>query len=360
MATDLEPIPRQRKDGETPVQFESRKTDHIRLSLDRKNQAAGLSGFDKVQLIHEALPDLDFENVSLQTKSLGKKIPTPFLVSSMTAGHTKSVNLNERLAKACAEKNWRMGVGSQRRELGDAAAAQEWKAIRKVAPKVALLGNLGIAQLIQSSISDVQRLVDALEAEAMIIHLNALQECMQPEGTPQFKGGLKAIEKLCKRLRVPVVVKETGCGFSRATLKRLRGTGVAAVDVAGLGGTHWGRIEGDRSEERNVRHQAAESLADWGIPTVESLLNAAAIKPDYEIWASGGVRSGLDAAKALALSADVVGVAMPILDAALKGEDELRYKMSEFEYELKTVMFCTGSASINELRNKKVWKWQTS
>lgn len=360
MATDLDPIQRQRKDGETPVQFESRKTDHIRLSLDQKNQAVGHSGFEKIQLIHEALPDLDFDQVSLQTKSLGRKIPTPFLVSSMTAGHTKSVNLNERLASACAEKGWRMGVGSQRRELGDSAAAQEWKTIRKAAPKVSLLGNLGLAQLIQSSLADVERLVDALQAEAMIIHLNALQECMQPEGTPQFRGGLKAIEKLCKKLKVPVVVKETGCGFSRATLKRLRGIGVAAVDVAGLGGTHWGRIEGDRTAEVNVRHQAAITMADWGISTVDSLVNAVAVKPDYEIWASGGVRSGLDAAKALAMGADVVGVAMPILEAALKGEDELRQKMNELEYELKTVLFCTGAMNISEMQKKKVWQWQTN
>lgn len=361
MATSLDPIQqRKQKDGETPVQFESRKADHIRLSLDRKNQAEGLSGLQQVRLTHEALPDLNFDQVSLGVKSLGRKIATPFMVSSMTAGHSDSVNLNLRLAKACAERNWRMGVGSQRRELSDSNAAEEWKVIRKAAPKVSLLGNLGIAQLIQSSVMDVQRLVDALEAEAMIVHLNALQECLQPEGTPRFRGGLKAIEKICHRLKVPVVVKETGCGFSKATLKRLRGVGVAAVDVSGLGGTHWGRIEGGRSAERDMRARAAETLGNWGIPTVESLLNAQSAKVDYEIWASGGVRSGLDAAKLLAMGADVVGVAMPILDSALKGEEELRNTMATFEFELKTALFCTGSATIADLQDKKAWSWQAT
>jgi len=355
VATTLDP--RETTDRETARAFESRKVDHIRLSLDQKNQATGFSGLDQVQLIHEALPDLDFAQVSLATKSLGKKIATPFLVSSMTAGHADSVNLNLLLARACAELGWRMGVGSQRRELNDPQAAAEWKSVRQAAPKASLLGNLGVAQLIQTKTPQIEKLVDTLEADGMIIHLNALQECLQPEGTPRFKGGLKAIERLTKQLSVPVVVKETGCGFSKATLKRLRSTGVAAVDVSGLGGTHWGRIEGDRNTKDDIRFDAAQTFKGWGISTVESVCDAVKLKPKYEVWASGGVRSGLDAAKLLAMGSQVVGFAMPVLDAALKGEDELRRKLSVFEYELKTALFCTGSVSIEELQQKKVWKW---
>jgi isopentenyl-diphosphate delta-isomerase len=345
-------------DPESTIQFESRKADHIRLSLSEKNQATGLSGLQNIQLTHEALPDLDFAQITLAARSLGRRLQTPFLVSSMTAGHAESVNLNSRLAKACEAKGWRMGVGSQRRELGDSDAAREWKQIRKSAPRVELLGNLGLAQLIQTKSDSVQKLVDALSASAMIIHLNPLQECMQPEGTPNFKGGLKAIERLVKALSVPVVIKETGCGISRATLKRLRGTGVGAVDISGFGGTHWGRIEGDRNVHDSLRSEASGTLADWGISTAEAMAESVGLKLDYEIWGSGGVRSGLDAAKLLAMGARQIGFAKPILEAALKGEAELLHKMTVFEYELKTAMFCTGCKTVQELQNRKVWKWR--
>jgi isopentenyl-diphosphate delta-isomerase len=309
-------------------------------------------------LIHEALPDLDFPQITLATPVLCKKKSTPFFVSSMTAGHVDSVSLNRLLARACSEKGWPMGVGSQRRELDDLDAAREWAMIRKDAPDVELLGNLGISQLIQTKISQIERLVEALRAKAMIIHLNALQECLQPEGTPRFRGGLHALERLCEKLSVPVVVKETGCGISAQTLKRLRNIGIAAVDVSGLGGTHWGRIEGDRNQPQDIRAEAAQTLSCWGISTVESLTDATRIKSDYEVWASGGVRSGLDAAKLLALGAAAVGFAMPILNAAIKGEEELLRKMSVFEYELKTAMFCMGCRTIAELQTKKVWRWR--
>lgn len=344
---DLEPV----------KQFERRKADHIRLSLSPKNEARGENGFDRIQLIHEALPELNFEEVSLAVKSLNVKLPTPLLVSSMTAGHIESLDLNQRLALACERRGWRMGVGSQRRELGDKSAAKEWQTLRKKAPKVKLLGNLGLAQIIQTKLSDVEALVDSLEASAMIVHLNGLQECLQPEGTPQFKGGLKAIEKLAKTLSVPVIVKETGCGFSTRTLKRLNNIGVSAVDVSGYGGTHWGRIEGDRNDQDSVQKLAATTLKGWGISSLESLLNAQKVKPKYEVWASGGIRSGLDAAKALALGATTIGMAKPILECALVSEDALDQRMAQVEFELKTVLFCMGMKSVEQLQKKKVWQW---
>lgn len=344
--------------AESNGQFEARKRDHIRLSLSEENQAVGESGLDRILLVHEALPDLNFSEINLQQVSLKKKYATPFLVSSMTGGHTQSADLNALLARACEARGWRMGVGSQRRELNDKSAAQEWKLLRKSSPRVSLLGNLGLAQLIHTKTDAVERLVDSLEADAMIIHLNALQECLQPEGTTDFKGGLKAIDRLSRALSVPVVVKETGCGFSRSTLKRLAKTGVRAVDVSGLGGTHWGRIEGGRADEGSVQFEAAKSLANWGISTVDSIREAIDLKPKYEVWASGGVRSGVDAGKLLAMGACTVGFAKPVLEAAMSGEESLLHKMSVFEYELKTVLFCTGSKSIADLNQKKVWKWR--
>ncbi len=335
-------------------QFEARKRDHIRLSLSEKNQAKGESGLDRVLLTHEALPDLNFSETDISQTSLKKKYKTPFLVSSMTGGHQDSTNLNLLLAKACAHRGWRMGVGSQRKELANPEAAAEWRSIRKAVPGVSLLGNLGIAQLIQTKTSAVEKLVEALEAEAMIVHLNALQEVMQPEGTTNFKGGFKALERLAKTLSVPVIVKETGCGFSKATLKKLKATGVKAVDVSGLGGTHWGRIEGARASQDSVQATAAKTFANWGVSTVESVCNAVDIRPKYEIWASGGVRSGLDAAKLLALGANTVGFAQAVLEAAVAGEGALLHRMDVFEYELRTVLFCTGSKNIADLALKKV------
>lgn len=334
-------------------QFESRKVDHIRLAMDERTQAQGLAGLDRIELIHEALPDLDFSEVKIDWTSLGHEIATPFLVSSMTAGHAGAVDLNIRLAQACARRDWRMGVGSQRRELTDGEASREWVALRKAAGQVKLLGNLGIAQAIRSDVQQIQRLVDDLEAQAMIIHLNPLQECIQLEGTPEFKGGFKALKRLVKALSVPVIVKETGCGMSAKTIKRLEDTGVAAIDVSGLGGTHWGRIEGFRNASRQ---ELATTFADWGISTVDSVWNARQVKGEFEIWASGGLRTGLDAAKLLAMGATTVGFAQPILAAALKGEEALDAEMDRLELELKVAMFCTGSSRIHHLR--KVWQWK--
>ncbi len=339
-------------------QFEKRKVDHIHLSLDENNQSVQSADFHRIDLIHDALPELDFQEVSLSTTALDIDLPTPFLVSSMTAGHVGGVDLNLRLAKACEEKGWLMGVGSQRRELSDPSAAQEWKTLRKHAPKVRLLGNIGLSQLIELSNDQIERLVDSLEATAMFVHLNPLQECLQPEGTPNFKGGLKRIEALANGLSVPVIVKETGCGLSEATLERLRNSKIRAVDVSGLGGTHWGRIEGGRSKDHQILFETAKSFAHWGISTVESVGMATALRLPFEVWASGGVRSGLDAAKMLAMGSQIVGFAKPVLESALHSEKRLEEVMSRFEYELKVALFCTGSRTLKDLQNKKVWKWR--
>ena len=229
-------------------QFESRKADHIRLALDAATQTDGFSGLDQIRLTHEAFPEIDFKDVDTSLEIFKTRVSAPIFVSSMTAGHAGSLNLNLVMARVCEKRNWIMGVGSQRKQLGDVKAEQEWVEIRKSCPRVRFFGNIGLSQLIKEPTENIRRLLDSLQAEAMIVHTNPLQECLQPEGTPQFRGGLKALERLCKELGAPVIVKETGCGFSKATLQRLNGLGVAAVDVSGLGGTHWGRVEGGRSK----------------------------------------------------------------------------------------------------------------
>ncbi len=344
--------------AETPELFESRKADHIRLSLSSETQTTGASGLDRIRLRHEALPDLNFDEIRLETKLFGQIVASPMFVSSMTAGHTGSMNLNLVMARVSEKRNWPMGVGSQRKQLTDTAASSEWKNIRKACPAVRFLSNIGIAQVIESSVSDILKLTDSLEAEALFVHLNPLQECLQPEGTPQFRGGLQALEKLVNEIGIPVIVKETGCGFTSSTLRKLRGIGLHAVDVSGLGGTHWGRVEGGRSQPGEMRAQAAETFRDWGVGTVESLQAGLAVNSegaDYEVWASGGVRSGLDVAKLLAVGASEVGLAQPIIRAATEGEEALNNLMARLEFELRTALFCTGARTVEEFRELGAW-----
>lgn len=343
---------------EPTKQFEGRKVDHIKYALSQECEALGGSALDRVQLIHEALPDGDFSEVDISSSVLKTKVKTPFLVSSMTAGHASSLQLNQRLAIACEERGWMMGVGSQRRELFDAAAAEEWRRVRLMAPKVMLLGNLGITQVIKTSTDQIRSVLEPLQPSALIVHLNSLQECLQPEGTPYFRGGLERIASLVKELSLPIIVKETGCGFSQSTLRRLSETGIAAVDVSGYGGTHWGRIEGQRSAQGSILHEAAKTFADWGVSTVESVIEAMKFREHFEVWASGGIRSGIDATKMIAMGSNCVGLAKPILAAALEGEEALRQKMELLETEFKIALFCTGAMSIKELNSKKVWKWR--
>ena len=332
--------------------FEKRKQDHIELALMPGNQANESHTLDGLRLQHEALPDMDFNDISIASVRLGRPVEKPFMVSSMTAGHRDAVRINQRLMAACAHSGWAMGVGSQRRELTDDAAGEEWRLLRRDYPNVALFSNLGIAQVISTPLSSIQRLIDVIEAEAFIIHCNPLQECIQPEGTPFFKGSWDALAHLIKALAVPVVVKETGCGFSLSTLHRLKDMGVAAVDMSGLGGTHWGRIEGHRAAHESMQHKASATFRHWGIDTAQSVMTAHALKPDYDIWGSGGVRHGLDAAKLFALGASFVGFAQPMLQPALQSEAEVCSLMASIEYELKVAMFCTGSLVLRDLKEK--------
>ena len=333
-------------------QFEKRKQDHIELALMQVNQAEELNMFDCVTLIHEALPDFDFNDIDIASTRFGRVVAKPFMVGSMTAGHRDAVDINRNLVAACAESGWAMGVGSQRRELTDEKAAHAWQPLRQHFPEVSLFSNVGIAQLISTPLSQLLALTDAIRADALIIHCNPLQECIQPEGTPAFKGCWQALADLVKALPLPVVVKETGCGFSRSTLARLNDIGVAAVDVSGVGGTHWGRIEGHRAVDEPVRHQAATTFRNWGIDTVQSVCDAASLAPVFEVWGSGGVRHGLDAAKLFALGATTVSFAKPMLQAALQSTEHVLAVMATIEYELKVAMFCTGSRVLQDLKEK--------
>lgn len=343
--------------SESSNQFEKRKSDHLRIALDPRSQALGQSGLDSVELIHEALPEMNLQDVDFSTSLFldqNVALSSPIFISSMTAGHEQGRQINHALARLSDRRQILMGVGSQRRELTDKEAGQEWIEVRQQAPKALLLGNIGLSQLIESPIDQIRRLIESTEALALFVHLNPLQEALQPEGTAQFKAGLAAIENLVKLAGVPVIVKEVGSGFSESTLKRLNNTGIKAVDVSGRGGTHWGRVEGYRSAEDELLYKVAQTFANWGISTVQSLANAKAAKVGYEVWASGGVRTGLDVAKLLALGANKVGLAQPFLSAALQGDEALDALLNQLELELKIAMFCTGSRNLKELQTKKV------
>jgi len=341
-------------------QFEARKREHIQHSLNSAHQAVGLNGLDQIHLVHEALPELNLEEIQLESKCLGRTTSTPFYIAGMTAGHQDAIRINRTLALACQKRGWAMGVGSQRRDLetgGEGGLLDQWKSLRDEVPDLSLFANIGITQLIHASIAQLRRLVAELNAQALVVHTNVLQEAMQVEGTPQFKGGLEALRKCCSELGAPVILKETGCGFSRQTLERLADLGLAAVDVSGLGGTHWGRIEGARAENSTVQSIASVTFGNWGEPTTQSVQSAAGVLKGAETWASGGVRTGLDAAKLIALGAHRVGYAKPALEAALGGDERLDFWMQTQEFELRVALLCTGSLNCEVLRQKEsVWK----
>lgn len=334
--------------------FEGRKQDHIRLALEEKHQALGKSGFDQIQLVHDALPECDFSDLTLDTKLFDKKIKTPFFIAAITAGHKQALELNNIFAKLCEKRAWAMGVGSQRRDLEDKSSIDKWKAFREKYPSLILFGNIGASQLRDVEPDKIKNLVTEINANALAIHLNPLQEVIQPEGTPYYKTALENIKTLAKDFPVPLILKETGCGFSKHTLRKLKGINIAAIDVSGLGGTHWGRIEGSRAPDNTPQNLAAETFKNWGVSTIDSIKNCLEILPKVPCWASGGIRTGLDAAKCLALGASHVGYAKPVLEAAMNGEDALNTFMKQQEFECKIAMFCTGSQNIEELQNNKL------
>ena len=338
-------------------QFSQRKRDHIEISLKPDSQSLS-SHLDRVVLQHNPFPEINFEDVSLNTQFSGCDLRSPLFISSMTLGHDGAEGLNHILASAATQRGWMMGVGSQRRQLFDPEAHKECEVLRSKFPDLVLFGNIGLSQLISLSVDQVQALVESLGAQFMVVHTNPLQEAIQPEGTPVFKGGLDAIETLCSELSVPVVVKETGCGFSSSSLSKLKSMNLAAVDLSGRGGTHWGRVETYRQSPGTQGYKTGLSFNDWGFSTVESLQSAMSLDLPFEVWASGGVRSGVDAAKLLAMGATKIGLAQPILKAALQGEEILNQEMQKLETELAIAMFCMGIENLDQLiGNKELVQW---
>lgn len=340
-------------------EFEQRKKDHIRLALSDQTQNKVDNQFSKILLNHKALPEINFSEVSLETHLLNQSVSSPHFVSSMTAGHADSQKINYNLAKAAEAKNWLMAVGSQRRELTDNLASDEWKNIRKQVPNVKLVSNIGLLEVIHRPVESILNLADNLQAVGIYIHLNALQEVFQKNTDIHFSNGLAAIEKLVKKAKVPVLIKEVGFGIHSDLIKKFFEIGVSVVDVAGSGGTHWAWIEALRHSEDSIERQAIEAFNEWGYTTVDCLLHAQEDILFHPIWASGGIRNGVDSAKCLALGARAVGIAQPLIKAAIDSEETVLNVMELFDYQLKVAMFCTGMRKCEDYLHKKVWRCQT-
>ncbi|ELY97998.1 type 2 isopentenyl-diphosphate Delta-isomerase [Natrialba asiatica] len=328
-----------------------RKDDHIRIIEEEDVETAG-TGFADVDLVHEALPEIHRDEIDTTTTLFGHELAAPIVIESMTGGHANTTKLNRALAEAAQETNVAMGVGSQRAglELDDEGVLESYTVVREVAPDALLYGNVGAAQLLEYDVADVEAAVEMIDADAMAVHLNFLQEAVQPEGDVDARGCLAEIERVASELSVPVVVKETGNGISRATATRLADAGVDAIDVAGQGGTTWSGIESYRAAAVGAsrQEQVGQLFRAWGVPTAVSTIESATVHD--RVITSGGVRSGLDIAKAIALGAHAAGLAKPFLGPAGRGTDAVVDLIETLTLELTTAMFVTGSASIAELR----------
>jgi isopentenyl-diphosphate Delta-isomerase len=333
-----------------PGGVHQRKNDHIRINLEEDVAAKGITtGLERYRFEHQALPNLDFDDVDTGVRFLGHAVRIPLLISSMTGGVAEGGRINRNLARAAQACGVALGLGSGRIALEDAAAREHFR-VRQEAPDVLLLANLGAVQLNYGfDARHCLDLVEMLEANALILHLNALQEAVQPEGNTRFAGLLDRIAEVCARLPIPVVVKEVGWGLSADMVRLLAQAGVAAVDVAGAGGTSWSEVERLRSGDQMAAVAAA--FAGWGIPTADALVTARRAAPTLPIVASGGIRNGVEVAKCLALGADLAGLASPLLKAAARSAEEAERALEVIGRQLRIAMFCVGARDIDALRH---------
>jgi isopentenyl-diphosphate delta-isomerase len=330
-----------------------RKADHIRINVEQNVQSGLQSGFDDYRFVHNALPEINLDEVSTEITIFGRILKAPLLISSMTGGTPEAAEINRMLAKIAQNHGLAMGLGSQRAAIEDPGLAYTFQ-MRSVAPDILLFANLGAVQLNYGfTIDHCVKAVEMAGADALFLHLNSLQEALQPEGESQFNGLLSRIEKVCKELPVPVVIKEVGWGISGEVARKLKDAGVQAIDVAGAGGTSWSQVESHRIKDETDR-MIASDFYNWGLPTVVCLEEIKAQVPEILTFASGGIRNGIDIAKAIALGASLCGLAGPFLRAAKSSEKAVEKLITYLVKELRIAMFATGSKNLDELKNAPV------
>ncbi len=341
------------------MSIDQRKADHIRINLEEDVAFPTLTtGLERFHFTHQALPELNLQEIDTHVELFGKRLTAPILVSSMTGGTADAARINQNLAEAAEHQGLAMGVGSQRAGLEHQEKSNTFR-VRAVAPSVLLFANLGAVQLNYGyGVDACRRAVEMIEADALILHLNPLQEVVQAGGDTNWRGLLSKIAEVCRRLSTPVIVKEVGWGISTEAARRLIEAGVSAIDVAGAGGTSWSQVEMHRAPTERLRRLAA-AFGDWGIPTAESLQMVAQVRheaqrPDLAIFASGGIRSGLDIAKCAALGAELVGLASPFLKRAVVSAEAVCEEMDLLATEVQIAMLCSGCATLHALRRPGV------
>jgi len=334
--------------------IDQRKADHIKINLEKDVRSALTTGLEKYHFIHEALPEIDLERVDTSLSLFGKRLAVPVLISSMTGGTEEAGEINQRLAEAAQEVGVAMGVGSQRAALENPKETPTYSITREVAPDILLFANLGAVQLNYGyGIDHCRRVVDMIRADALILHLNPLQEAVQDAGDVNFEGLSKKIEEICKKLEVPVIAKEVGWGVSERTAKLLAECGVSAIDVAGAGGTSWSQVEMHRAPDEITRELAATFIG-WGIPTAESIINVRKAAPEMTVFASGGIKDGLDIAKCIALGATLGGMAGQFLKAAAVSTKSVAHMMKLTKRQIQVTMFAAGVGTLEDLKVDKL------
>jgi len=337
--------------SQSPIQ--KRKNDHLTVNLKKNVASALTNGLEHYCFVHQALPEIDMSDVNPAVQIFNRNLSFPLLISSMTGGTERTASINQRLAQAAQEFHIGMGVGSQRIALEHPERMNTFK-VRKFAPDILLFANLGAIQLNNSyTIEHCQEAVDALEADGLILHLNPLQEALMENGDTNFKGLLKKIEAICTALPVPVVVKEVGWGISVNVAKCLVEAGVAGIDVAGAGGTSWSEVEKHRANNP-ISIDVASAFRDWGILTAQAVSDIHAAFPKVPVFASGGIRNGVEVAKCLALGASMVGIANPFLKAASESEQALHGLITVIKQQLIISMFAVAASSLDDLQLGKI------
>lgn len=336
---------------------EKRKSEHIRICLNKNSQAReATTGFEDVFLIHKALPEIDKKKINLSTTIFGHKFAAPIIVGAITGGTAEATRINAAIAEAVERLHLGMGVGSQRAAIRDGKLDRTYAITREKAPNSFIVANIGGIQLVNGyGLKEVKKAVEKIDADALAIHLNPLQEAVQPEGQTNFKGVLKRISEIARGLDAPVIVKETGSGISAEDAAELEKAGVKGIDISGVGGTSFAAVEYHRAKEQKNADKLllGDAFWDWGVSTVTSLVETTQTVK-IPVIASGGVRNGMDSTKALALGASLVSLSQPVLQAAVKGVNETENLLSNLIEELRNTMFLVGSENTEHLANAPV------